>query len=79
MGMKQIAMQRKQKFGRFVIVILICVVRLIYSLAQAMKASMPAELEDDGLMDDSDESDNVPSDLENTSDDDDTEPEDQDK
>ena len=39
---------------------------------------MPAELEDDGLMDDSDESDNVPSDLENTSDDDDAEPEDQD-
>lgn len=40
---------------------------------------MPAELEDDGLMDDSDESDNVPSDLENTSDDDDAEPEDQDE
>ena len=40
---------------------------------------MPAELEDDSLMNDSDESNNVPLDLENTSDDDDTEPEDQDK
>ena len=46
---------------------------------------MPAELEDDGLMDDSDESDDVPSDLEDISGDeaedvdDDAEPEDQDE
>ena len=82
---KQIATQRKQKFGRFVVVALIRVVHLIYSPGQAMKASMPAELEDDGLMDDSDESDDVPSDLEDISGDeaedvdDDAEPEDQDE
>ncbi|RDX44650.1 CBF-domain-containing protein [Lentinus brumalis] len=35
---------------------------------KAMKATMPAELEDDDLMEDSDESDDVPSDLDDVSD-----------